>query len=137
MTQCPVQLRYCIINGDTRRADTSFADEQFDTLITDFPYGVRTGTRTEKLVPIQLDKLLNAALPSWKRLLKPCGAIVLAYNRHTLTREILLSLMEKHGLRQRFPQFDLSERISQKIHRDIIAFERVDSSSHIELRISS
>ena len=118
------QNRYQIINGDTRAAHRYLPNQQFDSLITDFPYGVRAGSRNEKLTPIPLDELLDAALPSWKRLLNPNGTIVVAYNLNTLPRETALDLTQKHGFRQRFADADLRERISGKIHRDIIAFER-------------
>ena len=116
--------RYQIINGDTREAHQYLPNQQFDSLITDFPYGVRAGSRNEKLNPISLDELLDAALPSWKRLLKPNGTVVVAYNLKALPRETVLDLIQKHGFRQRFADADLRERISSKIHRDIIAFEK-------------
>ena len=118
------QNRYQIINGDTREAHRYLPNQQFDSLITDFPYGVRAGSRNEKLTPIPLDVLLNAALPSWERLLKPNGTVVVAYNLNTLPRETVLDLIQKHGFRQRFVDANLRMRISGKIHRDIIAFEK-------------
>ena len=119
-----LQNRYQIINGDTREAHRYLPNQQFDSLITDFPYGIRAGSRNEKLTPIPLDELLDAALPSWKRLLKPNGTIVVAYNLKTLQRGTVLDLIQKHGFRQRFATIDLRARISGKIHRDIIAFEK-------------
>ena len=116
---------YQIINGDTREAHRYLPNQQFSSLITDFPYGVRAGSRNEKLAPIPLDGLLDEALPSWKRLLKPSGTIVIAYNLNTLSRETLLNLIQRHGFRQRSANLDLRARISDKIHRDIIAFEKV------------
>ena len=116
--------RYQIINGDTREAHRYLPDQQFDSLITDFPYGVSAGSRNEKLTPIPLDELLDAALPSWERLLEPNGTVVVAYNLNTLPRETVLDLIQKHGFRQRFADVDLRARISGKIHRDIIAFEK-------------
>ena len=118
------QNRYQIINGDTREAHRYLPNQQFDSLITDFPYGIRAGSRNEKLTPIPLDELLNAALPSWKCLLNPNGTVVVAYNLNTLPRETVLDLAQKHGFLQRFANADLRERISGKIHRDIIAFEK-------------
>ena len=53
------QNRYQIINGDTREAHQYLPNQQFDGLITDFPYGVRAGSRNEKLTPIPLDALLR------------------------------------------------------------------------------
>lgn len=117
--------RYQIINGDTREAHRYLPNQQFDSLITDFPYGVRAGSRNEKLAPIPLDGLLDEALPSWKRLLKPSGTIVVAYNLKALPRERVLNLIQKHGFRQRFADMNLCERISDKIHRDIVAFEKM------------
>ena len=119
------QNRYQIINGDTREAHRYLPNQQFDSLITDFPYGVRAGSRNEKLNPISLHGLLEAALPSWESLLKPSGTVVVAYNLNTLSRETLLDLIQKHGFRQRFADMDLRERISGKIHRDIVVFEKV------------
>ena len=123
------QNRYQIINGDTREAHRYLPNQQFDSLITDFPYGIRSGSRNEKLTPIPLDELLNAALPSWKRLLKPNGTVVAAYNLRTLPRETVLDLIQKHGFCQRFADADLRARISGKIHRDIIAFEKAWSDT--------
>ena len=118
------QSRYQIINGDTREAHRYLPNQQFDSLITDFPYGVRAGSRNEKLTPIPLDELLDAALPSWGRLLKPNGTVVIAYNLKTLPRERVVDLIQGQGFRQRFADADLRERISGQIHRDIIAFEK-------------
>ena len=118
------QNRYQIINGDTREAHRYLPNQQFDNLITDFPYGVRAGSRNEKLNPISLDELLDAALPSWERLLKPSGTVVVAYNLKALPRERVLNLIQKHGFRQRFADIDLRARISHKIHRDIVVFEK-------------
>ena len=116
--------RYQIINGDTREAHRYLPDQQFDSLITDFPYGVRAGSRNEKLAPIPLDGLLDDALPSWKRLLNPKGTVVVAYNLKTLPRERALNLIQRHRFRQRFADVDLRARISSKIHRDIVVFEK-------------
>lgn len=118
------QNRYQIINGDTQRAHQYLPNQQFDSLITDFPYGVRAGSRNEKLTPIPLDELLDAALPSWRQLLKPNGTVVVAYNLKALPRETVLDLIRRHRFRQRFADVDLRARISRKIHRDIIAFEK-------------
>ena len=118
------QNRYQIINGDTREAHRYLPNQQFDSLITDFPYGVRAGSRNEKLTPIPLDELLNATLPSWGRLLKPNGTVVIAYNLKTLPRERVVDLIQKHGFRQRFAGMDLRARVSDKIHRDIVVFEK-------------
>ncbi len=122
VTQGSTQNQYQIINGDTRKAHQYLPDQQFDSLITDFPYGVRAGSRTEKLTPIDYDGLLDAALPSWKHLLKASSTIVIAYNLYTLPRETVLSLIRNHGFRQRFADVDLSMWISDKIHRDIVVF---------------
>ncbi|MCZ6680397.1 MAG: hypothetical protein O7E52_24465 [Candidatus Poribacteria bacterium] len=125
VTQGTTQNRYQIVNGDTRKADEYLPNQQFDSLMTDFPYGVRAGSRTDKLVPTDYDRLLDAALPSWKRLLKPHGTIVMAYNLYTLPRETVRALIRRHGFRQRFAAVDLSGWISDKIHRDIVAFEKM------------
>ena len=125
VTGNPLQNRYQIINGDTREAHRYLPNQQFDSLITDFPYGVSAGSRNEKLAPIPLDRLLDDALPGWKRLLKPDGTVIIAYNLKTLPRERVLNLIQKHGFRQRFADMDLRERISHKIHRDIVAFEKM------------
>ncbi len=125
VTHSSPRNRYQIINGDTREAHHYLPNQQFDSLITDFPYGVRAGSRNEKLAPIPLDGLLDEALPSWKHLLKPNGTVVVAYNLKTLPRERVLDLIQKHGFQQRFADMDLRERISHKIHRDIVVFEKM------------
>ena len=125
MTHDSSQNQYQIINGDTREAHRYLPNQQFDSLITDFPYGVRAGSRNKKLAPIPLDELLDTALPSWGQLLKPNGTVVVAYNLKALSRERVLDLIQKHGFRQRFADVDLRERLSDKIHRDIVAFEKM------------
>ena len=125
VTHSSPRNRYQIINGDTREAHHYLPNQRFDSLITDFPYGVRAGSRNEKLAPIPLDGLLDAALPSWKHLLKPNGTVVVAYNLKALPCERVLDLIQKHGFRQRFADVDLRERISHKIHRDIVVFEEM------------
>ena len=119
---------YQIINGDTRRADEYLQGQQFDSLITDFPYGVQAGSRGRSqssgttITQVDSDQLLNSAFPSWNRLLKPDGSIVIAYNLDTLPCETVLELAERHGFQERFQDADLSERVSDKIHRDIAVF---------------
>ena len=125
VTQTSPVHYYQIVNGDTRQAHQYLPNQQFDSLITDFPYGIRVGSRTEKLVPIDYDGLLDTALPSWKRLLTSNGTIVIAYNMASLPGETVLDLIQKHGFRQRFAGIDLRTWISDKIHRDIVVFEKV------------
>ena len=108
------QNRYQIINGDTREAHQYLPNQQFDSLITDFPYGIRVGSRNEKLTPIPLDALLDAALPSWSVCSSRTGQLWSLITCMRCHAKMVLDLIQKHGFRQRFTDADLRTRISIK-----------------------
>jgi SAM-dependent methyltransferase len=115
--------RLDMVNADTTRAGEFFRPESFDLLVADAPYGVQHGSRTaaQGLVRGPLE-LLAAALPVWVRLMRPGGAIGLAWNTHVADREELGALLAESGLEplRTQPYLAFRHRVDQSIRRDVI-----------------
>jgi hypothetical protein len=112
-----------VINADTVRAAEFFGRQTFDAIVTDAPYGVQHGSRTEdKGLTRSPLELLSAALPVWIPLLKPGGAVGIAWNTRVAKRELVVDALEKSGLipqqSEAFLQF--KHRVDQSIQRDIV-----------------
>jgi SAM-dependent methyltransferase len=114
-------LRLTVFHADTVAAPHFLTARCADVLVADTPYGVahrerRTG-RSHGLVA-----LLTAALPVWWRLLRPGGALGLAWNTYLVSRTQLAALLTNHG----FVVMDtpgyrsLEHRVDQAIVRDVL-----------------
>jgi SAM-dependent methyltransferase len=112
-----------VVNADTTRALDFFRPETFHVVVADAPYGVQHGstTRTFGLVRTPLD-LLRAAAPVWARLLRPGGAMGLAWNTHVARREDAADILAAAGLSvlDSGPYQGFRHRVDQAITRDIL-----------------
>jgi tRNA G10 N-methylase Trm11 len=90
--------------------------------VTDAPYGVAHGSHAGGSLARNPLALLRAALPVWTRLLRPGGALGLAWNTHVAPRETVAGVLAENGLRVLGgPGYDaLAHRVDQAIHRDVI-----------------
>jgi hypothetical protein len=116
-------LTLTMVNADTCRGLELFPPASFDLVVTDLPYGVQHGSRTaERALSRRPLDLLAAALPVWTALLRPGGAVGLAWNTRVARREQVAALLAQQGLlvldsdaHRRF-----EHRVDQAIVRDLL-----------------
>ena len=112
-----------VVNADTTRAAEFVRPSTVDVLATDAPYGVQHGSRTtaQGLARRPLD-LLAAAVPVWAALVRPGGAMGIAWNTLVARREDIASILADSGLRpaEDPPYQAFRHRVDQAIVRDII-----------------
>jgi len=108
--------------ADTREAATVFRAGSFDAIVTDAPYGVQHGSRSDDALDRRPLELLGEALPGWVRLLRPGGAVGIALNLRTCPRADALALLAEAGLEPRdTPAYrGFEHRVDQAIQRDIV-----------------
>ena len=111
-----------VVHADTTLAGEFFRPGTFDVIVTDAPYGVYHGSRTVAagLRRAPLD-LLREAAPGWARLLRPGGALGLAWNTHVTNREHAAVQLADAGLTVLAEPYDrFRHRVDQAITRDIL-----------------
>jgi SAM-dependent methyltransferase len=112
-----------VVHADTVKAAEFFKAGSFDLIATDAPYGVQHGSRTAAggLARSPLD-LLAAAVPGWARLLRPGGAIGIAWNTFVAKRDAAAEVLAGAGLTvlNEGPYLGFAHRVDQAINRDII-----------------
>ena len=116
------RLRLLVVQADTTRAREFFRPARYDALVADAPYGVQHGaTSGGQLHRSPLD-LLEAALPGWVELLRPGGALGLAWNLHVASREATLAVLGAAGLEvlDDGPWRGFRHRVDSSIDRDVI-----------------
>ena len=114
-------LRLSYVHGDTVRAAEFFRPESFDVIVTDAPYGIRHGSRADKLSRTP-GELLRAALPGWTKLLRTGGAIGISWNTQVAGRPELTDLVGSAGLTplDAGPYSGFEHWVDQAIVRDIL-----------------
>ena len=115
-----------VFSGDTRQSGALFGKRRFEAVVTDAPYGVVHGSRTDVSGIRGRDRsaagLISEALPVWTMQLKPGGALGLSFNAIGLRRERLLDLVAAAGLEplDSGPYRDFEHRVDSSIRRDIV-----------------
>ncbi len=115
-----------VFSGDTRQSGALFGKRRFEAVVTDAPYGVVHGSRTDVDGVGGRDRsaagLISEALPVWTMQLKPGGALGLSFNAIGLPRERLLELVAAAGLEplDSGPYRDFEHRVDSSIRRDIV-----------------
>ena len=106
--------------ADTTRAREFLRAGCADVIVTDAPYGVAHGSRTEAggLDRRPLD-LLAAAVPVWVELLRPGGALGMSWNTHVAKRADAAAVLAGAGL-QLVETPDFAHWVDQSINRDIL-----------------
>jgi SAM-dependent methyltransferase len=112
-----------VVCADTARALEFFKPETFDLLVTDAPYGVQHGSRTvARGLARKPQDLLAEAAPVWARLLRPGGALGIAWNTRVASREQAAQILAGAGLAPAGsePYLRFRHRVDQAITRDIL-----------------
>ncbi len=116
-----------VVSADTTSAATHFGRNAADVIVADLPYGVQHGSRTEAGgLSRRPGDLLGDALPVWRTVVRPGGAIALSWNLKTLSRADIATCMNEGG----FEVIDLAEgytfehRVDRTITRDLIVARR-------------
>lgn len=116
-----------VINGETSSARQFFRPNVFDVVVADLPYGVRHGSRAGEgqLTRRPLD-LLADALPVWAEVLRPGGAIGLAWNTRVASRDKVVQAIAEHDLEilSSDPYQSFRHVVDQSITRDIIVVRK-------------
>ena len=115
-----------VMVGDTTDAVGQLGKSSVDVIVTDLPYGVQHGSHTEGTLRRSPADLLAVALPVWRTLLRPGGAIGLAWNARVLDRAAVIDALRDNGLTaaagEPFEQF--AHRVDQAVTRDVVIASR-------------
>jgi SAM-dependent methyltransferase len=119
-------IEIAFVNADTCRGLEFFRPSSFDVLVADLPYGVQHGSRTGRDLSRHPLDLVAQALPVWAELLRPGGALGLAWNTHVATREALSGAVAAAGLEveDAEPYLGFRHRVDQAIVRDVLVARR-------------
>jgi hypothetical protein len=113
-----------VFHADTTEAREFLRAECADVLVADAPYGVAHGSHaggTRTRGPLEL---LRAAVPVWTQLLRPGGALGLAWNTHVAKRADAAQVLADNGLHL-VDLPDLSHWVDQAIMRDVLVARKV------------
>jgi SAM-dependent methyltransferase len=118
--------RVDLVCADTTRAPEFFRPATFDLIVTDAPYGVQHGAAAGRQLARSPLDLLAAAVPGWAGLLRPGGALGLAWNTHVASRAEAAAVLAAAGLEplDSGPYRDFEHRVDQAIRRDILVARR-------------
>jgi len=119
-------IEITVVNADTCRALEFFRKRWFDVLVADLPYGVQHGSRAGADLARGPLELLARALPVWAELLRPGGALGLAWNAHMASRAALCEALAGAGLEveDAEPYLGFRHRVDQAIERDVVVARR-------------
>ncbi|MFG1702283.1 TRM11 family SAM-dependent methyltransferase [Nonomuraea sp. M3C6] len=108
-----------MVNADTLKSREFFRPRSFDVLVTDAPYGVQHGSKGGTGLSRSPLELLKQAVPVWAELLRPGGAMGVAWNTYGGKSSELAAILTDAGLEvMDYPDFE--HWVDQAIVRDII-----------------
>lgn len=111
--------RVSVVNTDTLRSREVFKPRSFDVIATDAPYGVQHGSKGGRGLSRSPLELLRQAVPVWAELLRPGGALGIAWNTYGGSRDDLAAVLAASGLDVvAYPDFE--HWVDQAIVRDIM-----------------
>lgn len=118
--------RLTMVHVDTTRAAEHFRPATFDAIVADAPYGVQHGARAGGRLDRSPLSLLRDALPGWAPLLRPGGALGLAWNTRVAPRAEVVELLAASGLEpcDTGPWLGLEHRVDASIQRDVVVARR-------------
>jgi hypothetical protein len=112
-----------VVNADTMTAAEFFRPASAHVVVADAPYGVQHGSRSAAagLARGPLG-LLSQAVPGWAAVLRPGGAIGIAWNTLVARREDAARVLAASGLEPLTepPYLSFRHRVDQAIVRDIL-----------------
>jgi tRNA G10 N-methylase Trm11 len=112
-----------VVCADTGRAGEFFRPGTVDLVVTDAPYGVQHGSRSAVSgLARRPQDLLRAAVPVWATLLRPGGAVGIAWNTTVAPRADAAEVLASAGLDpvESPPYLQFRHRVDHAIMRDII-----------------
>ena len=114
--------RLDVVCADTLRAGEFFRPDTVDLVVTDAPYGVQHGSRSAARLTGRPQDLLTAAVPVWARLLRPGGAVGIAWNTLVAPRAEAAAILATAGLDpvEHGPYLNFRHRVDQAIVRDVL-----------------
>jgi SAM-dependent methyltransferase len=130
-------LQVSYVHADTLRSNEFFRADSFDVIVTDAPYGIQHGSRSNVSGPgrgqqrgsdLARDpsRLLADAVPGWTSLLRPGGALGISWNAQVTDRAELAELLTDRGLlvidTEAYRGFQ--HRVDQAINRDLIVAQK-------------
>ncbi|MEU8396424.1 SAM-dependent methyltransferase [Nonomuraea sp. NPDC048892] len=111
--------RLTVVNADTLKSRDFFRPRSFDIVATDAPYGVQHGSKGGGGLSRSPLELLGRAVPVWAELLRPGGAMGIAWNTYGGKSSELARILTDAGLEvMDYPDFE--HWVDQAIVRDII-----------------
>jgi SAM-dependent methyltransferase len=122
-----------VVTGDTTEAVAAFGKGRVDVIAADLPYGVQHGSRTGGsgtgsggTLARRPDDLLAAALPAWRPVLRPGGAVALSWNTRVLRRDAMVGSLGAAGYEvvTTGPDDAFVHRVDRTITRDVIVARR-------------
>lgn len=116
-----------VVADDTLLVAGHLAARSVDLLVCDLPYGVHHGARPgEGSLDRDPTALLVAALPEWRHVLRPGAGVALAWNRRTLDRPRLVSVVQGAGFEVLGHEADdrFVHRVDRSITRDVLVARR-------------
>jgi hypothetical protein len=117
--------------ADTLATAELLQRRRVDVVVTDAPYGIAHGSRgTRGDRNRSPAELLEVALPVWVSVLRPGGAVGIAWNTHGLSRHDLAGLCAGVGLEvcDDRPYRGFAHRVDAGIHRDLLVARRPRSA---------
>ncbi len=113
-----------LLNADTRISDKIIKKKSCDIIVSDLPYGVQHASKNKQESSMNRSpiELLKEAIPSWNKLLKTNGSIVLAYNEFTMKYDEVAQVLSQNGFKvlDHEPFNGYIHRVDQSINRNLI-----------------
>jgi hypothetical protein len=122
-----VAQQVIVVSGDTTTAVQHLGKGSCDALAVDLPYGVQHTGRTAGVPRRSPIDLLTVALPVWRAVLRPGSAMALAFNRKTLSRAAISTVVESNGftiVESSLGADAFAHRVDQSIERDVLLARR-------------
>lgn len=114
-----------IIEGITQEAGNYFKNETFEIIVGDLPYGIHhKNSTTNKTSSITRNpsELLSTSLPTWYKILKKGGVVVVAWNVFVAPKHKITKIFSENGFNVLSEQVsdDFEHLVDKSIKRDII-----------------
>ena len=116
------------VNADTLHTRAVHKAASVDAVVTDAPYGVQHGSRSGGRLDRDPLDLLRDAVPIWADVLRPGGAMGIAWNTHVAGRDDALAMLADAGLEplDDGPYRGFAHRVDQAIQRDLLVAWKPD-----------